>query len=231
MQYLEGTNLISMKTAIVLGATGLTGGLLLNRLQKDERYSKIKLFSRSSIGYSNPKIEEHLINLYELEKYEEQFSGDVVFCCIGTTKAKTPDEQTYRKIDYGIPVAAARLAKRTGITKFLVISALGADVESRIFYNKTKGEMERDVLKEDVSETYIFRPSLISGERKEKRFFESLGKSLMKVGDHLLVGPLKKYRSIDADTITKAMVVVAAEGYSKVRIESAEIKEIARREH
>lgn len=219
-----------MKTAIVLGATGLTGGLLLNRLQKDEGYSTIKLFSRSSIGYTHPKIEEHLIDLFELEKYEVQFSGDVVFCCIGTTKAKTPDEETYRKIDYGIPVTAARLAERTGITKFLVISALGADPESHIFYNKTKGEMERDVLKVNIPETYIFRPSLIAGERKEERFFESLGKNLMKVGDHLLLGPLKKYQSIHADTITKAMVVVAAEGYKKTRIGSDEIKELARRE-
>lgn len=230
MQYLEGAYIESMKTAIVLGATGLTGGLLLNRLQKDERYSTIKLFSRSSIGYTHPKIEEHLINLLELEQYEAHFSGDVVFCCIGTTKAKTPDKNTYRKIDYGIPVTAARLAKRTGVTKFLVISALGADPDSSIFYNKTKGEMERDVLKENISETYIFQPSLIAGERKERRFFESLGKKLMKVGDLLLLGPLKKYRSIHADTITKAMVLVAAEGYNKTRIESDEIKEIARRE-
>lgn len=218
-----------MKTAIVLGATGLTGGLLLNRLQKDEQYSTIKLFSRSSIGYSNSKIEEHLINLFELEKYEKQFTGDVVFCCIGTTKTKTPDEQTYRKIDYGIPVSAAKLAKKAAISKFLVISALGADVESPLFYNKTKGEMERDVLKENNSETYIFQPSLLAGERQEKRTLESLGKKLMKVGDYLLIGPLKKYRSIQADTVTKAMIVVAAEGYHKARIESEEIKEIAKK--
>lgn len=218
-----------MKTAIILGATGLTGGLLLERLLKDERYATIKLFSRSSIGYSHPKIEEHLIDLFELEKYEKQFTGDVVFCCIGTTKAKTPDEQTYRKIDYGIPVSAARLAKRNDIPKILLISALGADPESRIFYNRTKGEMERDVLKENVPGTYLFQPSLIAGDRNEQRTFESLGKNLMKVGNHLLVGPLKKYRSIHAETIAKAMIVVAAEGYSKTRIESDEIKEIAKR--
>lgn len=219
-----------MKTAIVLGATGLTGGVLLSRLQEDERYSTIKLFSRSSIGYTHPKVEEHLIDLFELEQYGGLFSGDVVFCCIGTTKAKTPDEATYRKIDYGIPVTAARLAKRTGITKFLVISALGASAEGLFFYNKTKGEMERDVLNANISETYIFQPSLIAGERRGKRFFESLGKKLMKVGDQLLFGPMKKYRSIHPDMITKAMLVVAAEGYKKTRIESDEIRELARRE-
>lgn len=216
-----------MKTAIILGATGLTGRMLLNRLLKDENYSVIKLFSRSSIGASDPKIEEHLIDLFELDKYEEQFKADEVFCCIGTTKAKTPDEGTYYKIDYGIPVTAAQLAKRNGIKKFLVISALGADADSSIFYNRTKGEMERDVLKENIAETYIFEPSLIAGPRQEKRFFESLAKHLMKVGNYLLMGPLKKYRSIHPDTIAKAMQIVAAEGYRNCRIESDEIKAIA----
>ncbi|SDK82167.1 NAD dependent epimerase/dehydratase family protein [Salinimicrobium catena] len=216
-----------MKTAIILGATGLTGGMLLNRLLKDDSYSVIKLFSRSTTGSSDPKIEEHLIDLFELEKYEEQFTGDEVFCCIGTTKAKTPDEKTYHKIDYGIPVTAARLAKRNGIEKFLVISALGADANSSIFYNRTKGEMERDVLKENIPETYIFEPSLIAGERKEKRFFEALAKHLMKIGNYLLVGSLKKYRSIHPDTIARAMQIVAAEGYKNCKIESDEIKAIA----
>ena len=216
-----------MKTAIILGATGLTGGALLALLLKDDSYSVIKLFSRSSIGISDPKIEEHLIDLFELEKYKKQFTGDEVFCCIGTTKAKTPDEDIYHKIDYGIPVTAAKLARSNGINKFLVISALGADANSSIFYNRTKGEMERDVLKENISETYIFEPSLIAGERKEKRFFETLAKNLMKIGNYLLVGSLKKYRSVHPETIAKAMQIVAAEGYKNCRIESDEIKAIA----
>lgn len=219
-----------MKTAIILGATGLTGGKLLQRLLKDKRYSTIKLFSRSSVKISDPKIEEHLIDLFELEKYEHIFMGDEVFCCIGTTKAKTPDEDTYRKIDYGIPVAAARLAKKNGIPKFLVISALGADADSGIFYNKTKGEMERDVLEQNIPGTYIFEPSLISGDRNEKRFFESLGKQVMKVGNFFLFGPLKKYRSIHPETIALAMIKVANEQYDKKRIESDEIKKIAKQE-
>lgn len=219
-----------MKTAIILGATGFTGGKLLQRLLKDERYSTIKLFSRSSVKISDPKIEEHLIDLFELEKYEHIFMGNEVFCCIGTTKAKTPDEDTYRKIDYGIPVAAARLAKKNGIPKFLVISALGADADSGIFYNKTKGEMERDVLEQNIPGTYIFEPSLISGDRNEKRFFESLGKQVMKVGNFFLFGPLKKYRSIHPETIALAMIKVANEQYDKKRIESDEIKKIAKQE-
>ena len=149
------------KTAILLGATGLTGSYLLERLLKDHDFSKIIIFGRSSVHVSDPKIEEHLIDMFELEQYGEKFRGDVVFCCIGTTKAKTPDTETYRKIDYGIPVTAAKLSKKNGIERFIVVSALGADVDSRIFYNKVKGEMERDVLQQNISNTYILQPSLI----------------------------------------------------------------------
>ncbi len=216
-----------MKTAIILGATGLTGGTLLQKLLDDDRYSKIKLFSRSSTGVKNGKIEEHLIDLFELEKYANEFQADEVYCCIGTTKSKTPDEDTYRKIDHGIPVSAAKLARKNEIPKFLVISALGADAESKFFYNRTKGEMERDVLKEGPSQTYIFRPSLITGNRKEKRPFEALGKKVMKVADHLLVGLLKKYQSIHPDAIAEAMIYVANNPYSVTKIESREIQEIA----
>lgn len=216
-----------MKTAIILGATGLTGGELLQKLLKDERYERIKLFSRSSTGVKNDKIEEHLIDLFELDKYSNDFTADEVYCCIGTTQAKTPNEDTYYRIDHGIPVAAAKLAKENNIPRFLVISALGADVKSRFFYNKTKGEMERDVLSQKIPETYIFQPSLIAGNREEKRPFEAAWKKVMEVGNHLLVGPLKKYRSIHAGTIADAMIYVANNKYAGTRIESREIREIA----
>ena len=109
-----------MKTAIILGATGLTGSLLLEKLLKDPSFEKIKLFSRSSFGKKSPKIEEHLIDMLQLENYSEDFKADVVFCCIGTTKAKTPDKEIYKKIDYGIPVTAAKLAKENNIKTFIV---------------------------------------------------------------------------------------------------------------
>lgn len=216
-----------MKTAIILGATGLTGRELLTRLLKDERYEKIKLFSRSTTGLKNDKIEEHLIDLFELENYAEDFTTDEVYCCIGTTQAKTPDDETYHKIDYGIPVTAAKLAKKNNISRFLVISALGADVDSKFFYNRTKGEMERDVLVQEIPEIYIFQPALIAGKREEKRPFEAAWKKVMSIGNHLLIGPLKKYKSIHAGLIAEAMIYVANNKYSATRIESDEIREIA----
>lgn len=216
-----------MKTAIILGATGLTGGKLLDKLLQDNRYEKIKIFSRHSVERADKKVEEHLVDLFDLEKHRNDFMGDEVYCCIGTTQAKTPDEETYRKIDYGIPLMAARLAKQNSISKFLVVSALGADEKSSFFYNRTKGEMERDVLGQNIEETYIFQPSLIAGNREEKRPLEKAWKEIMKVGDHLLIGPLKKYRSVQASAIADAMIYVANNPYSATRIVSREIREIA----
>lgn len=216
-----------MKTAILLGATGLTGRILLQKLLNDPQYGKIILFSRSSVKIKNSKIEEHLVDLFQLEEYKEQFKADQVFCCIGTTKSKTPNEETYRKIDYGIPVTAAKLCKENGISTFAVISALGANPDSGMFYNKIKGEMQRDVLSQKIKNTYIFQPSLIAGDRKEKRFFENLAKQAMKILNYALIGSLKKYRSIHPEIIASAMIIVVNKGYNKSIIESEEIKKIA----
>ena len=221
------TKLLNMKTAIILGATGLTGGILLQELIKDTRYKKIKLFSRRSAAVKNEKVEEHLVDLLNLDEHKDSFKADEVFCCIGTTKNKTPDEETYRKIDFGIPVNAARIAKENGCSTFVVISALGADPKSSMFYNRTKGEMEREIQKLNIKNSFFLEPSLIAGDREEKRGFENMAKQVMKVVNYALVGPLEKYRSIHPKAIAKAMVKVANEGYPKQVIPSDEIKELA----
>ncbi|MBT0607060.1 NAD(P)H-binding protein [Aequorivita echinoideorum] len=212
------------KTAIILGATGLTGGILLKKLIAYPSFEKIKLFSRYSVKMDSPKIEEHLIDLLELEKHAEKFKADVVFCCIGTTKSQTPDKEKYKKIDYGIPVTAARLSKLNGIKNFIVISALGADADSSIFYNKTKGEMERDVLNQKIENSYILQPSLIVGDRNEQRLGEKIVTFLMTAFNFLVP---KKYKKIKAETIAEAMRMLAHNGFWKSRIPSEEIKTIA----
>ncbi|MEH6764326.1 MAG: NAD(P)H-binding protein [Aequorivita antarctica] len=212
------------KTAIILGATGLTGGILLEKLLKDPSFEKIKLFSRSSAENNSSRIDEHLINMFQLEDHSEAFKADVIFCCIGTTKANTPDKETYKKIDYGIPVTAAKLAKQNGIKTFIVISAMGADADSSIFYNKTKGKMQRDVLQQNIENTYVLQPSLIAGDRNENRFGEKAATVFMKTFGFLIP---KKYKMIKAETIAEAMLVLAKEGFSQQQITSDEIKKIA----
>lgn len=218
---------VSKKTAIVLGATGLTGGELVALLLSDSRYSVIKLFSRSSLKIENPKIQEYLGDMLQLNSFVSEFTGDEVFCCIGTTKSKTPNKKVYRDIDYGIPVCAAELSQRNKIKTFIVISALGANVRSNIFYNRTKGEMEDAILALRLPKTHILQPSLIAGKRKEKRIGEWVFKQLMRFANLVLVGPLEKYRSIGPDTIAKSMVWLANHEYEEPRIKSDEIKKLA----
>lgn len=217
------------KTAIILGASGLTGGLLLDQLINDERYESIKLFSRSKLEGLPNKVTQHIGDLLELEQFKSDFTGDQVFCCIGTTKAKTPNKDLYKKIDYGIPVSAAKLAKTNGIETFLVISALGANSKSSVFYNKIKGEMERDVLKQDIKKTFIFQPSLIGGDRKESRTLETIGKVVFKVIQPLFFGKLKKYKITDPENMAQAMINLAnSKNYSEVIINSNDIKRITK---
>lgn len=212
-----------MKTAIILGATGLTGGLVVKQLIESKNYAKIKVFTRTSLNNDSPLIEEHLIDLLKLEDYEAEFTGDAVFCCIGTTKKKTPNQANYRAIDYGIPVTAAHLCKKNGIPAIAIVSAIGANPKSSIFYNKTKGEMEQDVLKLKIPCTYILRPSIIAGSREEKRAGERLGLAVFRFLKPLFFGRWKKYAAISAYEIAGRMIqMVDTEEPSQI-LESNEI--------
>ncbi|QYA24790.1 NAD(P)H-binding protein [Gramella sp. MT6] len=221
---------MEQKTAIILGATGLTGGLLLDKLIQDDRYQKILVFTRNHVRQKHEKIEEYLIDLFELDQFQNLFKADEVYCCVGTTKQKTPDKEKYRKVDFCIPATAAKLSKKNKINTFQVISAMGADQNSRIFYNRVKGEMEGAVMEQKISKTYILQPSLIGGEREESRPLEYIWKKIMNVGDHLLVGKLQKYRTIHPATIADAMIYLANNEYRSGIIQNDEIKKIAEKE-
>lgn len=201
--------MMNKKTAIILGATGLTGRLLLTRLVADDSYASIKLFSRRTSGIESPRIQEFIGDVLQLESFKDDFTADEVFCCVGTTSSKTSDRSVYRAIDFGIPSTAARLAREHNIQTFVVMSSLGANAKSRIFYSRTKGEMEQAVLDQDIPNTYILRPSLILGEREERRIGESVGAVLLKLASLFLVGRWKKYRAIEAGCIAAAMIQLA----------------------
>lgn len=216
-----------MKTAIILGATGLTGNLLLHKLLDDTYYGKVIVFGRRTVGFQHPKLDEHIIDLFELHQHKDLFHADLVFCCVGSTQKKTPKKEHYKKVDFGIPVTAAKLCRENGIRFFEVISALGANANSRLFYNRIKGEMELAVMDQNIRDTYILRPSLIGGEREELRHSEFFWKQLMKTANFLMFGPLKKFKPIHPETIVKAMDFIAKHRYRKLLIKSEEIKEIA----
>tara|TARA_R110000787_G_scaffold108621_1_gene217013 strand:+ start:9086 stop:9751 length:666 start_codon:yes stop_codon:yes gene_type:complete len=217
------------KTAIILGASGLTGSILLKKLIKNDTYESIKLFSRTKIEGLPTKVTQYIGDLLKLEEFKEDFTADEVFCCIGTTAKKTPDKKEYKKIDYGIPVAAAKLSKENNIPTFLVISAMGANKKSTVFYNKTKGEMEQDVLLQNIKNTVVLRPSLIGGERKESRILEKIGLGVFKMMQPLFLGNLKKYSIISGDCIAEAMIILAnTTNNREVIISSNEIKTLSK---
>lgn len=218
------------KVAIVLGATGLTGSILLEKLIHDDRYESIKLFSRKEIKGLHTKVKQFIGDVLELEKFKEDFKADELFCCIGTTAKKTPNKETYKRIDFGIPVMAAKLSKENNIPMFIVVSAIGANAESTIFYNKTKGEMEQEVLQQNIPNTYILRPSIIGGNRKESRILEKLGLLIFKVIQPFFIGKLKQYKITEAEDIAKAMLnLTRSKTSEKQIITSNMIKEIANR--
>lgn len=200
---------MNQKTAIVLGGTGLTGNLLIKSLLANDRYARIKLFSRKTVGFKSEKIQEFIGDMLQLEHFKNDFTADEVFVCVGTTSAKTKDRSVYHAIDFGIPVAAAKLARENKIPTLVVISALGANTRSKVFYSRTKGEMEQIVLNQKIPHTYILRPSLILGQRNEKRFGESLGAVMLKLSSVFLRGRLRKYRAIEAVCIADAMINLA----------------------
>lgn len=151
----------------------------------------------------------------------------MVFCCIGTTKAKTPDQDLYHKIDYGIPLEAAKLTKENNIATFMVISSIGTSEKSPFFYVRTKGEMERDVLKIDIPHTYILKPAFINGRPNEDRKGEKTLKLLMRIMAFFMVGPLKKYKSTQALQIAEAMVQLDKQKPKGTHAETEAIKTLS----
>ncbi|WP_292901372.1 NAD-dependent epimerase/dehydratase family protein, partial [Nonlabens sp.] len=218
-------------TAIIIGATGLTGNILLSQLLEDKRYAKVVTLSRKRIENNYPKHDHHLADLFDPSTYKEFLKGDHLFICTGTTQAKTPNKDEYYKIEHDLPLEVARVAKENGVHKIIAISALGANPNSNIFYNRGKGEMERDLEALGFEENYFVQPALIGGKRDEKRPFERAWKKFQKRIDPLLFGALKKYRTIEPETIASAMIDIAINGYDKNRIESDELVEIGSRQY
>ncbi len=215
--------------AIIIGASGLTGGILLNLLLNDDRYNNVTVISRSPINIKHDKLNEIIVDFNDLHAYSESIKGDQLFCCIGTTKKKTPNQEQYRKIDIDIPVNAAKICKSNGVESFAVISAIGADAESSIFYNRTKGQMEEGVLKQNILNTVIARPSLITGTRKEQRPLEKAATLLFKGIQFLFIGPLKKYKAIEAKSIAKSMIYLVNNPQEQRVFESSELETFSSR--
>ncbi len=216
------------KSAILLGATGLTGSYVLKKLLSDSNYTEIIVFSRRPLDIEDQKLKVVECDLLNLEEQKHLFKADEVYVCIGTTNNKTPNKKLYREIDFGIPVTTAQLCRENRIDNLIVMSSLGASSKSSVFYTKTKGEMEESVLEMEIQNTYLLRPAMIMGPRKEKRMGEALGKMITFIINPLLVGSLKKYKGIHTETIAQAMINLCnGKRHPKKIIESNAIWDIA----
>lgn len=194
------------KKAVLLGASGLIGESLLEQLLSDIHYKEVLAVGRKKLERQHPKLKQLVVDFDKLNDYASEIQGDVIFCCLGTTKSKTPDQVQYKKIDYQYPLNAAAIAQINGIEQYHLVSALGANPSSSIFYTKTKGEVERDLKALPFKSIHIYQPSLLVGERKENRNMEGMMTVVMQVLNPLLFSGLRKYRSIKIEKVARAML-------------------------
>ena len=195
--------------AWITGATGLVGRALVSELCRRSTSGNVTALVRRVEGRKEPRFEERVVAFDRLELELTGFSATHAFCCLGTTMAKAGSEEAFRRVDYDYPLAFGRAACAAGVRKFLVVTAIGADPKSSIFYNRVKGEVERALADLGLPELHVFRPSLLLGERNERRPAERLAMALAKPAGALLLGRLAKYRPIDATRVARAMVNVA----------------------
>jgi uncharacterized protein YbjT (DUF2867 family) len=191
--------------AIIAGASGLIGSKLLNILLQQPGYDEVLALVRKELPVKHKRLVQLVIDFEKLDEYSKAITGHAVFCCLGSTKKKTPDLSVYRKIDHDYPLQLAQLAKQNGVGQYHLVSSLGADSTSSAYYTKMKGETEDDIQKVGIKSLHIYRPSILTGDRNEYRPMERLATALMKVIDPLLIGSWKKYRSIPAETVAMAM--------------------------
>jgi uncharacterized protein YbjT (DUF2867 family) len=214
------------RTAAILGASGLVGGSCLRALVDDPDYSRVVTFGRRELpSFTRAKVAQRVADLDSLTA--EDFRGvQDVFCALGTTIRKAGSQAAFRHVDLELPLRAATEAVKAGAEQFVIVSSVGADPGSKNFYLRTKGEMERELAKLPFQAIHILRPSLLIGKRAEFRLGEAIAMALAPALDLLTLGALRKYHSIRAETVGRAMVAAAKQGASGASV--GEYDEIAR---
>lgn len=192
-----------MKTALIAGSTGLIGSQLLDLLLQDSRYEKVIAISRKPLSIQHDK----LINVVcELDQLPADLKAEDIFCCLGTTMKKAKTKAAFRAVDFDAPLALAKIGKAKGANQFLLVSALGANKTSSIFYNQVKGEVEEAIGAIGFESYHILRPSLLTGPRQESRSGEDAAKFFYKILGWAIP---PKYQAIDSLKVARAMVALA----------------------
>lgn len=194
-----------MKTALVIGASGLVGSECLQQLLHDKFYDRVIALSRKPLGVEHVKLLNQIVNFDDPQSFADYCGVDVVFSAIGTTIKKAGSQEAFYKVDFSYAYEVAKAAKAAGAQTHVLISAVGADAESLIFYPKTKGELEKAITELGFEHNIILRPSLLLGDREEERLGEKIGQKLNTVLK--FVAP--SYQGVEAAQVAKAMIKLA----------------------
>lgn len=195
-----------MRTAIIAGASGLIGNELVQKLISSDDYQLIYSLVRKKSGLVHEKINELVIDFEKMDQLKFDEPIDDVFCTLGTTMKQAGSRDNFKKVDYEYVVALADLAKQSGASKFLVISSMGADPKSSVFYSQVKGMTEEALKNIGFKQLVIFRPSLLLGERPERRFAEQFSGFFMKVFNFIIPD---NYKAIEAGKVADCMLKMA----------------------
>jgi uncharacterized protein YbjT (DUF2867 family) len=203
-----------MKTALLAGSTGLIGKQLLQLLLQSSRYSKVIAITRQDLD-PHPKLVQVKIAFDAIGEKSAVLKADDVFCCLGTTMAKAGSKERFHQVDFYYPLLLAKLSKAEGAQQYLMVSALGADKNSSVYYNQVKGKIEEAVTEVGFEATHILRPSLLLGPREEKRTGEDAAKFVYKFLGFLMP---EKYKAIESVKVARAMLQLAARDQTGVFI-------------
>jgi uncharacterized protein YbjT (DUF2867 family) len=211
-------------TALLLGASGLTGGYCLQELLNENQFDRILALSRKPLNVNHPKLVQIITDFSDLTDLKATLKAEVVFCCLGTTIKKAGSKEKFKQIDYEYPLQVAQIAKENGTHTFALVSAIGADTNSLFFYSRVKGELEQALKNLSFPSLIILQPSLLLGDRKEKRMGEDIGKVISSLLGFLIPA---KYKAIHAQQVAKAMVKLSLQGLSGIVIKTSdEIKKV-----
>jgi uncharacterized protein YbjT (DUF2867 family) len=211
-----------MKTALIAGSTGLIGSQLLDMLLSSERYQKVIALTRQDLEKTHPKLTQLRIDFDTLSDHLKGYHVDDVYCCLGTTIAKAKSKENFYKVDFYYPLLLAKTARALGATQYSLVSALGADKNSSIYYNRVKGEIEEAIMDTGYDSLHVFRPSLLLGSRTEKRSGEDAAKAFYKIFGFLIPA---KYKAIDSAKVARAMLHFSTQEQKGVFIhQSAELQ-------
>lgn len=219
------------RVALVIGATGLVGGHCVRQLLDSGAYDEVVTLGRRKLNLAHSLLRQIVGELDEAHDLLADCTVDDVFCCLGTTIKKAKSKSAFRKVDYDYPLLVASLMREHGAEHFCVVSALGANSNSYFFYNKVKGELERDLQKLGYPYLTIVRPSLLLGDREEVRVAESMSAAVGNILKPIMKGVLQEVSPVEARQVAGVMVAEAmdiAKGirYQNIRvIKSGQIQE------